>query len=31
MEQLSVLILDEAGAVRVNVGWSEISFRDRVA
>jgi putative transposase len=23
--------LDEVGAVRVNVGWTEISFRDRVA
>jgi putative transposase len=23
--------LDEAGAVRVNEGWSKISFRDRVA
>ncbi len=24
-------LLDEAGSVRVNVGWGEISFRDRVA
>lgn len=24
-------LLGEVGAVRVNVGWSEISFRDRVA
>jgi hypothetical protein len=23
--------LDEAGPVKVNVGWGEISFRDRVA
>ena len=23
--------LDQAGEVRVNVGWTEISFRDRVA
>jgi len=22
-------LLDEAGAVRVNQGWTEISFRDR--
>jgi putative transposase len=24
-------LLNEPGAVQVNVGWSEISFRDRVA
>jgi hypothetical protein len=24
-------LLDEAGPVRVNSGWTEISFRDRVA
>jgi REP element-mobilizing transposase RayT len=27
----SFYLLDEAGPVRVNVGWTEISFRDRVA
>jgi len=31
MEQLSFLSLDEAGPVRVNEGWTKISFRDRVA
>jgi hypothetical protein len=24
-------LLDETGPVKVNVGWGEISFRDRVA
>jgi putative transposase len=24
-------LFDEAGSVSINVGWTEISFRDRVA
>jgi hypothetical protein len=31
VEQLSFLLLDEAGPVRVNEGWGKISFHNGVA